>query len=79
MSPYVILIVAALVIFALSVMVLVMARRQRRLTELPDGDYIVSVEEVRNGPRGPEVVYIVDSPGPMQGRRVVVKGSQNGS
>ncbi len=40
--------------------------------ELPDGDYVVRVEEVRETLRGTETVYIVEEPKRFEGQRIVI-------
>lgn len=69
----------ALLALILSVVVLVFLTRRGMIEPLPDGDYIVTIIETRETPRGIATVFKVDEPKELQGRVVtIVKGKGNG-
>lgn len=69
----------ALAALFLSVTVLVLMTRKGKFEPLPDGDYIVTIIEVRESPRGVETVFRIDEPVGFKGRTVtMVKGKTDG-
>ena len=62
----------ALLSLILSVVVLVFLTHRGRIEPLPDGDYIVSIIETRETPRGVATVFKVDEPKELQGRIVTI-------
>ncbi len=80
MDLYSTLALLIVLVFALATSVLVLLKlRQHRLKQhraLPDGDYVVSVEQERETLEGSETVYVVESPKEFKEQRIVVKHSK---
>ena len=62
----------ALIALVLSVVVFVFTLKRRVLHELPDGDYVVSVMETRNIPRGVATVFKIEEPKEFKGHTVTI-------
>lgn len=55
-----------------TVTIVLLYRRRKPPVELPDGDYVVRVEEVRETLRGVETVYIIEEPKGFEGRKFTI-------
>lgn len=69
---------AALLSLVLSVVVLVLLARRRRVEPLPDGDYAVTIIRTYETPQGVATVFKIDEPEGLKGQTVtIVKGKGN--